>query len=273
MLDPKLEGKVVLITGANSPIGIGAATARAFAAQGADLFLHWGQLRSYVKPTDGSVSEVEKDVRAQGVRVASWEADLGDPASVAELFDRAEAELGPVDVLINNASHWAPDTFLPSDPGEKAASSRTWPPASEPIGVESHDRHFAVNSRGTALLLAEYARRYLDRGGSWGRVVGLTTGGARGAPGDISYGASKGALESYTRSFALELARHGVTANVIDPGACDTGWISPELEAEIAARGPTGRVSQPEEVADLIVLVCSDQARLLTGQRLRGLGA
>ena len=82
MLDPKLQGKVVLITGANSPIGIGAATARAFAAQGADLFLHCWQLRSYVK-TDGSVSEVEKDVRAQGVRVASWEADLGDPASVA----------------------------------------------------------------------------------------------------------------------------------------------------------------------------------------------
>jgi 3-oxoacyl-[acyl-carrier protein] reductase len=273
MIDPGLVGKVVLITGANNPLGIGAATARAFATQGADVFLHYWRLRTYIKATDGSAAEVEADVRERGARVASWEADLGEASNVAALFDRAEAELGPVDVFINNASHWTADTFLPADLGTKAASGRSWPPPSETVSIETHDRHFAVNSRATALLLAEYARRYLARGATWGRVVGLTTGGAPGGPGEISYGASKSALESYTRTFALELAKHGVTANLVNPGACQTGWISPELQEQISSTGPMGRVSQPDEVADVIVFLCSDQARLLTGQRIRGLGA
>ena len=272
MLDPGLEGRVALITGANLATGIGAATARAFARQGAKVFLHYWRLRSETPGTERSVDPVERSVRDLGGLVASFEADLSDPAQVPALFDRVESALGPVDVLVQNASHWEADTFLPPERETERRPHRSWPPPAERVRAETHDRHFAVNSRAVALLLAEYARRHLERGASWGRVVGLTTGGAPGFPREVSYGASKNALESYIRAFALELAPYGVTANVVDPGACQTGWISVELEREISERGPMGRVSRPEEVADLIVLLCSEQSRLLTGQRLRALG-
>jgi 3-oxoacyl-[acyl-carrier protein] reductase len=285
MLDPLLDKRVAVVTGANSPIGIGAATARALAAQGASVFLHYWRLRDF-GPAEGepatpelylaqagkAADEVVASIRDRGGRVEAWEADLADPANVGSLFDRAERAFGPVDVLINNASHWEPDTLLPSELEAQGRPLALWPPPPAPVSVETHDLHFAVNSRAVALLLNEYARRYFERGARWGRIVSLTTRGSPGFPREVSYGASKSALESYTRAFALELAPYGVTANILNPGPTQTGWISPELEATIVPGVPMRRVARPEEIADLIVLLCSDQARLLTGQRLHALG-
>jgi 3-oxoacyl-[acyl-carrier protein] reductase len=123
------------------------------------------------------------------------------------------------------------------------------------------DRHLAVNVRAAALLIAQFARRHAARAASWGRIISITTGGAECFPGEISYGASKNALESYTRAAGKELARFGVTTNLIVPGATQTGWITPELEKIILPDVPVGRIEMPEDVADAIVLVASEQAR------------
>ncbi len=279
MPEKPLQGRVALVTGANSPLGIGGATATALSRAGARVFVHYWRFQDrlagparYIDASKSSPDEVLARIREYGGTAEAWEIDLADPANVVELMDRVESTLGPLDILVNNARHWEPDTFLLGDREAEARPSRLWPPPSANLCAESHDRHFSVNSRAVALLLGEYARRYLARGASWGRVVGLTTGGSAGFPREVSYGASKAALESYTRAFARELGPYGVTANCVEPGACQTGWIEPELEAAVAEQSPLRRVSRPEEVADLIVFLCSDRAGLLTGQCLRALG-
>ena len=285
MIDPKLREKVVLVTGANH--GIGAATARRFAAQGAAVFLTYLRLPP-APPGDGAAGRgepnrpgrafyrarqaqaadaVARAIREGGGRAAAWEADLADPATIPALFDRAEATVGPVDVLVNNAAHCAADTFLP--PGALGADDRA--AGGTPmltITAESHDRHFAVNSRAVALLMAEYARRQVERGARWGRIVNVSTDGASAFPGEISYGASKHALESYSRAAAAELGRFGVTVNIVSLGPVQTGWISPELEARAVPDIPLGRIGQPDDVADVIVFLASEQARWITGQLL-----
>ncbi len=287
MIDPGLRGKVVLVTGANNPLGIGAAIAEAFAAQGADLFVTY--LRQ--APTDFGVDaheattattpgeafyrarnadppdEVLRRLRAHGGRVGLAEAGLADPAAIPRLFDLVEATLGPVDVLVNNAAYCAPDTFLPPLHDGAAAHAPGGLP-SRTVTAESHDRHFAVNSRAPALTMAEYGRRHAGRGASWGRVVNVSTDGARSFPGEVSYGASKAALESYSRAAAVELGHRGITVNVVSLAAVQTGWIAPELEKQIARDNPLRRLGVPADVADVVVFFASEQARWVTGQVL-----
>src|SRR5687767_4274752 len=129
--------------------------------------------------------------------------------------------------------------------------------------AESHDAHFAVNSRAVALMMAEFARRHVRRGANWGRV---STDGASGFRTEVSYGASKHALESYSRAAASELGPYGITVNVVSLGPIQTGHIPPELEAAIAAQTPLRRVGRPDDVSDAIVFLASEQARWITGQ-------
>ena len=275
MIDPGLDGKVVLITGANNPYGIGAATAKAFAAQGARVFLHFLRLSDGPVGTEDRVSgpgwaffrlqqsktadEVLQAIAQSGGQAAAWEADLADPENIPRLFDQAEAAFGPVDILVNNAADWEGDTFLPSN---KDWMGRTIPT----ISARSHDRNFAVNSRAVALLMAEYTRRFLQRGATWGRIVNVSTDGASGFPGEVSYGASKHAMESYSRAAAVELGPYGITVNVVAPGPVQTGYITQEMEEKLRSEIPLHRVGQPEDVADVIVFLASEQARWVTGQ-------
>jgi 3-oxoacyl-[acyl-carrier protein] reductase len=134
------------------------------------------------------------------------------------------------------------------------------------LSAEVIDAHFAVNARAYALLMAEYVRRFLDRGATWGRIVNVSTDAAHAHVGNVSYAASKHAIESYSRSAAAELGKYGITVNVVAPGPVQTGYIAPSVEASITAGTPMGRLGQPEDVADVIVLLASAQARWLTGQ-------
>jgi 3-oxoacyl-[acyl-carrier protein] reductase len=279
MIDPGLRGKVALVTGANH--GIGAATAKTLAKVGVHVFI------TYFRPPVTSSEEsheggeyahqraqnadaVVAAVRAFGVDADSAEVDLSDPAAVAILFDRVEAALGPVEILINNAAAWQADTFV----APEIRAAQTWPPPDfmKLLTAASHDLHFAVNSRATALMMIEFAHRHISRGAIWGRIVNISTGGAYCFPGEVSYGASKAALESYSRSAARELGPDGITVNIVSPGATQTGWITPELEDAIRNDTPLRRIGQPEDVADVILFLVSEQGRWLTGQLLHAGG-
>jgi 3-oxoacyl-[acyl-carrier protein] reductase len=134
--------------------------------------------------------------------------------------------------------------------------------------AESHDKHFAVNSRALALMMTEFAIRHVRRGANWGRIINISTDGASAFSGEISYGASKHALESYSRAAAVELGRYGITVNIISPGPVQTGYISKEVEERELLSIPLGRIGKPEDIAKAILFFASEQASWITGQLL-----
>jgi 3-oxoacyl-[acyl-carrier protein] reductase len=288
MIDTGLDGKVVLVTGANNPHGIGAAVAKAFATQRAKLFLHYfrtggigsraapDRVESVTSPGEAfyhsqqvkSPGEVLAAIRDSGGQADAWEADLADATAIPELFERAEKALGPVEVLVNNAAHWEGDTFGPAGADLPNKLHELWTDRPRNITAEGFDRIFHVNVRAPALLMSEFARRQTKRAANWGRIINVSTAGAYCFPSEISYGASKLALEGYTRSAAAELGQFGITVNAVSLGPVQTGWVTPELEKEILPTIPIGRIGSPEEVADVIVFLASAQARWVTGQRI-----
>ena len=209
------------------------------------------------KPIEHLVNQFEEG----GMKIYTLEADLADKMNISKLFDTCEKELGPVDILINNHTHCVLETF---DPEETSKDGRGifLPTAS------SIDAHFVINSRSYVLMMQAYLKRYLKNGLNWGRIVNTSTDAAHCHPLNISYAASKHAIESYSRSAACEMGKYGITVNVIAPGPIQTGYITPETEKEIAEFTPLGRVGKPEDVADVTVFLCSEQARWLTGQLL-----
>jgi 3-oxoacyl-[acyl-carrier protein] reductase len=285
MIDPGLKDKTVLVTGGNNPHGIGAATARAFAAQGAAVFIHYlrqpfdtksvadqKQLQTpglpfFFAQQAKTAEEVVQEIQKAGGKAGSWECDLATPKAIPALFDRAEDELGPVDVLVNNAAEYLADTFLPeSMVQDQDAALWEGGPLMSTISAEGFDRLFAVNTRAAALMMAEFARRLQKGERSWGRIVNVSADCSWGCPGEISYRASKYALESYSRSAAAELGPLGITVNVLSPGPVQTGYIAPEAEGELMNEIPLRRVGQPEDIADVILFLASEQARWITGQ-------
>jgi 3-oxoacyl-[acyl-carrier protein] reductase len=261
MIDPRLEGRVLLVTGGNS--GIGSEVVRRFAGQGALVAIHY--LEAAVEVADPEISVEHEvpgrqaaeallhEVRDLGSEAVLVGADLGDPHAAARIFDAAE-KLGPVSVLVNNAAHCElPDDVLNATAG----------------GI---DRHFAVNARAPVLLTREFAERHQQRGDSGGSIINISTDAARTFATQIGYGASKAALEAFTRSAAIELGPLGITVNAVAPGPVQTGWISAELEEGVVPSIPLRRIGVPSDIADAVVFLASEQARWITGQVLQVAG-
>lgn len=258
--------QVALITGAGRLGGIGAAIARALARRGVDVFITYHTAYDRAGGLPGAADDPQRliaELQQLGRRVAGCDADLADPATPATLFDAAEADLGPCDILINNAAYSRRDGI-------------------ENLSAAMLDRHYAVNVRGMALLSAEFVRRYRarhrgqpeDRGDqAGGRIVNLTSGQSLGPmPGELAYAASKGAVEAFTLTLSAEVAGDGITVNAVDPGITDTGWIAPEQAAAWAAAAPFGRLGQPADAARLIAFLASADAAWITGQVIRSRG-
>lgn len=243
---------VALITGAGRRGGIGAAIARALADDGWSLLLTgwrpYDAARPWAGPDDG-VEGVAAELRAGGARAEGLELDLADPASAPRALEAAAA-LGPVTALVLNAAH--------AEPG-----------GLEALTAATLDAHYAVNLRAPALLAAEFARRL--PAGAGGRIVALTSGqGLAPMPEELAYAATKGGLEALVTGLAAALAPRGVSVNAVDPGPTDTGWMTPERRAALAA--PMGRVGAPEDAARLVRWLVSEEAGWVTGQVVRSRG-
>jgi 3-oxoacyl-[acyl-carrier protein] reductase len=254
-----------IVTGANH--GIGAATAEALAQRGCAVLCTFlrvddqpdpGVPRAYREHRANDAEAVITRIRAAGGQALGVEADLSDPAAPGMLFDVAEDQLGPVDILVNNATGWVQDTFTPLQTDRLGRSLR-------PVRAASWEQQFKVDVMGAALMISEFARRHIARDANWGRVIGLTSGGDHGFPEEVSYGAAKAAQTNYTMSAAQELAPHGITANMVHPPVTDTGWVTDAVRAAVAESRELVHVASPAEVAAVIAYLASDDAALITG--------
>jgi 3-oxoacyl-[acyl-carrier protein] reductase len=243
---------VALVTGAGRTAGIGGAVATALAEDGWDVALTYWEPYDERMPwgaePDG-VARLTAAVQAAGGQVAAVAADLSEVGAPGAVFDLVQATLGPVTALVL-AHCESVDSDLRS------------------TTVESFDLHMTVNARASWLLIRQFAEQYPGPFGR-GRIVALTS---DATVGNLPYGASKGALDRIVLASARELADLGVTANVVNPGATDTGWMTDGLKADLVAHSPLGRLGTPADAAALVTFLCSDRGGWVNGQLLHSDG-
>jgi 3-oxoacyl-[acyl-carrier protein] reductase len=241
-MDLELRNKVALVTGGAR--GLGRAVSLGLAAEGARVMINYRRDQQRAR-------ELVRAIHDQhGVAAACVAGDVSSNADVTRMFDQCERELGPLNVLVNNAGVW-PTAYV------KDLTEEAW------------DRTLAVNLKGAFLTCREAVRRWLA-GQRGGRIVNVSSQAAflGSTTGHADYAASKAALVNFTVSLAREVAAQGIYVNAVAPGMMDTEMAHEALAANAAhylRRIPLGRVGEPEEIARMIVFLASDRASYTTG--------
>jgi 3-oxoacyl-[acyl-carrier protein] reductase len=240
-----LDGRVALVTGVSRAVGIAPAIVRRLHAMGATVVASGWPAHDREMPW----GEVTSAAAALPAGVALEQRDLADPAAPAALVDAVVERCGAIDIVV--ATHARSSTLALAD-----------------LDAAELDRCWAVNVRSVVLLAQRFAQRR-DRARPGGRMLWFTSGQHRAPmPGELPYAISKGALHQLTASLADALVDEGIVANCINPGPVDTGWADPDLHAAVAARFPAGRWGTPDDVANLVGFLCSDEGAWIVGQVL-----
>jgi 3-oxoacyl-[acyl-carrier protein] reductase len=240
MAEKRLAGKVALVTGSSR--GIGAAIAKRLAADGAKVAVNYSS-------SGAAAEQVVADIAKAGGTAVAIKANVGDPAAIPGLFAETKRAFGKLDILVNNAAIMKRG-FLPD------------------VTVEDIDRHLGLNVRGY-LLCAQQAAAMLPSGGC---IINVTSVISRMAyPGSVVYSLTKGAIDVMTRVLAAELGPKGIRVNAVAPGSTRTdmnsaasGKTDEEAIQEVAVTA-LRRQGEPEDIADAVAFLCSEDARWVTG--------
>ncbi|MFE4543687.1 SDR family oxidoreductase [Arthrobacter sp. NPDC056727] len=242
--------KTALVTGVGRLAGIGAGIARQLAADGWDLVLTYWQdydarMPWGVQPDD--VGQLSAELEATGSQVVALPADFQDPGAVDRLMAEAAAQAGTLHGMVLSHAESVDSGILDTT-------------------LESFERHFAVNTRAGWQLVRAFAQQAADDGGA---IVALTS---DHTAFNLPYGASKGALDRIVIAAARELGPLGISANVLNPGPVDTGWMDDQLRKGLARQQPGGRLGTPADVAGTVAFLLSPAGRWVSGQLIKADG-
>jgi enoyl-[acyl-carrier protein] reductase III len=237
-----LEGKLALVTGSGR--GIGRAIALKLASQGADIVVDFFRHRE-------SAEQTARDIEALGVKAEVIRANVGDAAKIDELFDTIGNKFGHLDILINNAA---------SGVGRPLAD----------IDVKAWEWTMDINAR-AILLCAQRAAKLME--GRGGKIVSMSSLGSRFVlPNYTVVGVSKAAVEALTRYLAIELAPRGICVNAVAASAVETEalkfYLNEGLVKDTRQATPAGRMVIPEDVANVVAFLCSEEAFMIRGQTI-----
>jgi 3-oxoacyl-[acyl-carrier protein] reductase len=240
-----LQGKVALVTGASR--GIGRAIALRLAKDGAAVVVNYAGSQQQAQEV---VAEIEK----AGGHALAVRADVGKVADVVRLFDATFQRFGRLDILVNNAGIILYKPLVD-------------------VTEEEYDHIFAVNVKGTFFTCQQAAKRMADGG----RIINFSSSTtAMMLPRYGAYVATKGAVEQLTHILARELGPRQITVNAVSPGPTDTDLFSQgkteEEKQRLGQMAALGRLGQPQDIADVVAMLCSDDARWITGQNVRANG-
>ena len=242
-----LQGKVALVTGASK--GIGASIARELAARGAAIAVNYSGSKA-------AAEKVVAEIKATGGKAIAIQADLGDPDSIGPLVEKTARELGPINILVNNAGIYE---FGPL----------------EAVTPEHFHKQFNLNVLGLLLTTQAALRHFDPKGGS---IVNIGSVAAAGLPTASVYSATKGAVDSVTVSLSRELGSKKIRVNSLNPGMVETegvhaaGFIGSDFQKQTEAETPLGRIGQPQDIASIAAFLASDDSTWLSGQTIRASG-
>jgi 3-oxoacyl-[acyl-carrier protein] reductase len=236
-----LTDKVAIVTGASA--GIGRAIAERLAQEGAAVVVNYGKSADKAK-------EVVAAIESHGGKAVAIQADMSKVADARRLVRDTVRRFGRLDILVNNAGITLAKSLVETTEQE-------------------YDEIFALNTKGPYFALQEAAQ--VIEGG--GRIVNISSGGTQlGIPGATAYLGTKAALEQFTKGLAHELAPKGVTVNTVSPGFTDTAMLWDSFREAGAQMTPLKRLGKPQDIADTVAFVVSDQGRWLTGQTIQASG-
>ena len=203
-------------------------------------------------PSNTKAKDWLSEHKASGREFSAYPVDVADFNSCKECVARIAKEVGPVDILVNNAGITRDTTF-------KKMSKGDW------------DSVIRTNLDSVFNMTKQVMDGMVERG--WGRVVNVSSvNGSKGAFGQTNYSAAKAGMHGFTKALALEVARKGVTVNTISPGYIGTKMVmaipKDVLDAKILPQIPLSRLGKPEEIAGLIIYLCSDEAAFVTGANI-----
>jgi 3-oxoacyl-[acyl-carrier protein] reductase len=236
-----LKDRVAIVTGASA--GIGRVIAERLAQEGAAMVVNYGKSADKAK-------EVVATIESRGGKAVAIQADMSKVADARRLVRDTMRHFGRLDILVNNA-------------GISLAKSLV------ETTEQEFDEIFALNVKGPYFALQEAAKVIADGG----RIVNISSGGTHlGIPGATAYLGTKAALEQFTKGLAHELAPKGVTVNTVSPGFTDTAMLWDSFREAGAEMSPLKRLGRPQDIADVVAFVVSDQGGWLTGQTIHASG-
>ena len=240
----KLTGKVAIVTGASK--GIGAGIAKGLGAAGASVVVNYASSRE-------GADRVVAEIKQGGGQAIAVQGDVSKAEDVKRLFDETKKTFGSLDVLVNNAGIFQFDPI-------------------EAVTEDEFHREFNTNVLGPILATREAVKHFGDKGGSVINISSVAS--SKAMPQSVVYSATKSALDSVTRVLAAELGPKNIRVNAINPGGVETegvhriGIIGSDMEKQMVAATPLGRLGQPKDIAPIAVFLASDESGWLTGETI-----